>query len=81
MYDKHNISSLMSACKFSTYIGIGARYAPVNHSLTHCILGSTLITLSWDGQSRASSVDPDQMLWNVVSDQGLHCLAFIQQFL
>ena len=27
------------------------------------------------------SVDPDQMLRNAASDQGLHCLPLIQQFL
>ena len=27
-----------------------------------------------------NSVDPDQMLQNVASDQGLHCLLYIQQY-
>ena len=28
----------------------------------------------WDRQAWANSVDPDQMLQNAASDQGLHCL-------
>ena len=35
----------------------------------------------WDRQAWASSVDPEQMLQNVASDQGLHSMPFIQQFL
>ena len=34
-----------------------------------------------DNQPWANSVDPDQMPQIVASDQGLHCLPFIQQFL
>ena len=34
-----------------------------------------------DGQARADSVNPDQMLQNAASDQGFHCLLLIQQFL
>ena len=34
-----------------------------------------------DRQTLANSVDPDQMLQNAPSDQGLHCLPHIQQFL
>ena len=34
-----------------------------------------------DRQARANHVDPDQMPHSVASDQDLHCLAFIQQFL
>ena len=33
-----------------------------------------------DRQVRANSVDPDQTPQNAASDQGLHCLSFIQQF-
>ena len=33
-----------------------------------------------DRQVWANSVDPDQMLQNAASDQGLHCLPLIQQF-
>ena len=32
-------------------------------------------------QASANSADPDKMSQNVASDLGLHCLAFIQQFL
>ena len=34
-----------------------------------------------DRQAVADIVDPDETLQNVVSDQGLHCLPLIQQFL
>ena len=34
-----------------------------------------------DRQSGANRVDSDQMPQNAASDQGLHCLAIIQQFL
>ena len=34
-----------------------------------------------DRQAWANSVDPDQMLQNAASDQGLHCKPVIQQFL
>ena len=34
----------------------------------------------WDRQVSAKSVDPDQMLQCVASDQGLHCLPLIQYF-
>ena len=34
-----------------------------------------------DRQVWANSVDPDQMLQNAASDQGLHCWLLIQQFL
>ena len=30
----------------------------------------------WDRQAFANSVDSDQKLQNMVSDQGLHCLPF-----
>ena len=36
---------------------------------------------NWDGQASANSVDPDQMLHSAASDQSLHCLPLIQQFL
>ena len=35
----------------------------------------------WKRQAGAISVDSDQMMQNLASDQGLHCLSFIQQFL
>ena len=35
----------------------------------------------WNRQAWANSIDPDQMLQNMLSDQGLHCLPLIQQFL
>ena len=35
----------------------------------------------WDRQVWVNSADPDQMPQNVASDQGLHCLSLIQQFL
>ena len=31
--------------------------------------------------ARANSVDPDQMPQSAASDQGLHCLPLVQQFL
>ena len=34
-----------------------------------------------DRQAWANSVDPDEMPQNVASQQGLHCLLLIQQFL
>ena len=34
----------------------------------------------WDRQASANSVDPDQMLHSVMSDQDLYCLMFIQQY-
>ena len=42
----------------------------------------TVLTLCiWtDRQTLANSVDPDQMLQNAASDQGLLCLPLIQQF-
>ena len=36
--------------------------------------------MSSDQQALVYSADPDQMLQNVASDQGLHCLPFILQF-
>ena len=33
-----------------------------------------------DRQAFANSVAPDQMLQNIISDQGLHCLSYIQQY-
>ena len=35
----------------------------------------------WDRQARANSVDSDNMPNSVASDQDLHCLLLIQQFL
>ena len=35
----------------------------------------------WDRQAWANSVDPDEMLQNAASHQGLNCLPLIQQFL
>ena len=34
----------------------------------------------WDRESTANSGDPDQMLQNAGSEQGLHCLALIQHY-
>ena len=34
-----------------------------------------------DIQALANSVEPDQMPQNMMSNQGLHCLPLIQQFL
>ena len=34
-----------------------------------------------DRQAWANSVDPDEMLQNAVSNQGLHCLPLTQQYL
>ena len=34
-----------------------------------------------DSQAWADSVDPEQTSQNVVSDQGIHCLSLIKQFL
>ena len=40
----------------------------------------TIITLSiGTDKPEQNSVDPDQMLQNAASDQGLHCLSLIQQ--
>ena len=35
----------------------------------------------WDRLAFANSIDPDQMPQNVASDQGLHCLLYIQQYI
>ena len=32
----------------------------------------------WGRQARGKSVDPDQMMQNEESDQGLHCLTLVQ---
>ena len=42
-----------------------------------------LPTLVWKPQKGylANSVDPDQMPLNAASDQGLHCLHHMQEFL
>ena len=40
-----------------------------------------LVHKNSDKQACNNSVDPDQMLHTVTSDQGLHCLLLIQQFL
>ena len=34
----------------------------------------------WDRQAFANSVDPDQTPQYAASDQGLHCLPYIQQY-
>ena len=34
----------------------------------------------WERNTFANSVDPDQMPQNAASDQGLHCLSYIQQY-
>ena len=42
----------------------------------------TIFTLSiGDRQTLVNSVDPDQMLHAAASNQGLHCLPLMQQFL
>ena len=45
--------------------------------------GSTLFAKAGylDRQAWSISVDPDQMPQNAASDQSLHCLSVIQQFL
>ena len=35
----------------------------------------------WDRQAFANSLDPDTTLQIMASDQGLHCLPYIQQYL
>ena len=35
----------------------------------------------WDRQARANSVDPDQMLQKLASDQGLYSLPFVSNTL
>ena len=35
----------------------------------------------WDRQTRANSIDPDQMLQDAASDHGLYCLTLIQQLI
>ena len=34
----------------------------------------------WDRRAFANSVDPDQMPQNAASDQGLHCLPYMQRY-
>ena len=43
--------------------------------------GQRVICKTWTGifGTLANSADPDQMLQNVVSDQGLHCLLKLQE--
>ena len=38
------------------------------------------LTKYWDSKAFANSADPDQMLQNAVSDQGLHCLPYIEWY-
>ena len=33
------------------------------------------------GRPEQKGVDPDQMMYSAVSDQGLHCIPLVQQFL
>ena len=41
----------------------------------------TIFTLKYsDRLALGNSADPDQMLQNAASDQGLHCLVFTQQY-
>ena len=42
--------------------------------------GYHIFTLSIQTQAWANSVDPDQMMQNAASDQGLHCLELILRF-
>ena len=35
----------------------------------------------WNRHVWANGVDPDQMLQNLASDQGIHCLPLIRQYL
>ena len=39
-----------------------------------------IFTINSVGQALTNSVDPDQRQQNVASDQGMHCLPFIQQY-
>ena len=34
----------------------------------------------WDRQAFANSVDPDKTMQSAASEQGLHCLPYIQQY-
>ena len=58
----------------SQYLGL-LRYSLI------CYTGYHIYHKYWKIQTSANSKDPDQMPQNVASDQGLHCLPFIQQFL
>ena len=51
-------------------------------AITMAIILNTVTNLSiyLDRKAFANSVDPDQMLQNVASHQGLHCLPYIQQY-
>ena len=40
----------------------------------------SIIHMYSDRQAWANSVDPDEMLQNAASHQGLHCLSHIQQY-
>ena len=40
----------------------------------------TISTFSFQQEAQANSAEPDQMLQNAASDQGLHCLPFTEQF-
>ena len=52
------------------------------HTVCFCreIKKTTIITLSIGTDRLLQRVDPDQMLQNAASDQGLHCLPHIQQY-
>ena len=41
----------------------------------------TIITLNIGRDAFVNNVDPDQTPQNAASDQGLHCLPYIQQYI
>ena len=51
--------------------------------MVECCMASAFTVINpkyWGMQAFTNSVDPDQMPNNVLSDQGLHCLLYIQQY-
>ena len=61
--------------------GSGVRHATHGAIEPNCEITYRNNPEYWDRQDWLNRVDPDQMPQNAASDQGLHCLPLIQQFL
>ena len=61
------------------YINFSNDYVPTNDTYKTAAYHYNQKYADW--QAWANCVDPDQMLQNAASDQGLHCLPLIHQFL
>ena len=59
----------------------GDNFCDILFALLHTMLGGYRNNpKNWDILAFANSVDPDKMPQNMASDQGLHCLTYIQQY-